>query len=134
MVLANIRSNHLANVTRLNLALSKKVGNGTMYISDSPARHSLVYVYPRRRAIGVRVPTLDEVIRQYALDKVDLAKIDVEGSEFDLIDGAKRFLSKSNAKLIIETSDRERLKAAPEPFDYQISNIDTTNFSCVKVS
>ena len=51
--------------------------------------------------VPVEVQTLDQVVRSFAIDRIDLLKIDVEGLELDVLQGARESL-RIVARLIIE--------------------------------
>ncbi len=55
------------------------------------------------RSVGVT--TLDHVVASHHLDRVDLVKVDVEGGEAAVLDGATRTLAKHRPVLLLELFD-----------------------------
>lgn len=106
-LIRNIDLNNLKNIVPLNLAVSNYTGTGKMEV---PFNHSsLAYLTNKRgsNSDDTSVITLDDFIEKYQLLKVDLIKIDAEGSEYDILLGAKRLLSTKYAPvLIIEAFDK----------------------------
>lgn len=52
---------------------------------------------------------LDTLTRQFQIDSVDFLKIDVEGSEFKVLNGASQTLEKTK-RIVVELHDRKREK------------------------
>jgi len=64
------------------------------------------------------------------IKKVDLIKIDVEGAESLVLNGALKTLKNSHPKIILEAWDKEHLDKVKEilkPFNYKIKKIDNFN-------
>jgi FkbM family methyltransferase len=55
------------------------------------------------RFIEIDVDTLDNIVSELGLKKVDFIKIDVEGNEVEVLRGARKLLSLPNINLAIET-------------------------------
>ncbi len=89
----------LANVRIVNVALSNYVGSGKLYSSPSTAAHSMTYV--REKFVKVRVTTLDELVKDYGLTRVDYIKMDAEGSDLKVLSGAREVLQKHRPVLSI---------------------------------
>jgi FkbM family methyltransferase len=83
------------SVKTFEVAVTDRVGRRRLYIRSSPS-HSL---HERRAAKGsamVDCVPLGTAIAQCELDEVDLLKLDVEGSEFEILYGAPEALSAVN--------------------------------------
>ena len=65
----------------------------------------------------VRIVTLDEVFGAGA-PRVGLVKIDVEGGELDVLEGARDLIERDQPALIIEVNDPERVGAYLREFGY----------------
>ena len=68
-----------------------------LYIGPTYLMHSLVLPY-KGDYIWVQSDTLDNIISGLGIDKVDFIKIDVEGAELEVLEGAERVLK--NAKKV----------------------------------
>lgn len=89
-LLDQIRIRCLRNVEPLRLAASKEVGRATFYERESHGIHSLG---PHnkgtvRASFDVEVTTLDSLWRERINDRIGLLKVDVEGFETDVFEGA----------------------------------------------
>jgi FkbM family methyltransferase len=82
----NIEINDLRNVTPLNYALGARDAKATFYETDSGG--SMISEYSSR-ARSVELPTisLQTLMDRYGFTEVDLAKIDIEGAEFQVFLG-----------------------------------------------
>ena len=80
----------LSNTRVVKMALSNYVGNGELYSSPSSAVHSMVYI--RRNFVRVQVTTLDELVKELNLQRVDYIKMDAEGSDLNILKGAIKVL------------------------------------------
>lgn len=89
---------HLSNVVVVREAASNKVGDGKHYLSGSSQCHTLVY--PHKKSLHVKVNTLDNIATQLGLAHVDFVKMDAEGAELQILEGARSVL-KGKPKLAI---------------------------------
>jgi FkbM family methyltransferase len=62
-----------------------------------------------QRSEQIPAKTLDRIVRERGLTRVDVIKIDVEGAEYQVLSGAKRTLAEFRPKLMIEL-EPENLK------------------------
>jgi len=89
-LLDQIRIRRLGNVEPLRVAASKEAGRATFYERESHGIHSLG---PHnkgkvRASYEVEVTTLDRLWRERINDRIGLLKVDVEGFEADVFEGA----------------------------------------------
>jgi FkbM family methyltransferase len=82
---SNLRANHCLDRVAVEWGL---VGANTGLFSD-PARRKAASHYQREAP----VLALPEIIKKYGLRQIDLLKVDIEGSEFDLFRGDLSWLS-----------------------------------------
>jgi len=83
VLVENIRLNGLENiVTCEQIAISDKSGYMNVELLDSESRLSSVQSH---RSCTVKVMTLEEVLKKYAINHVDLMIIDVEGAELPVL-------------------------------------------------
>lgn len=93
----NIKLNN-ADVVAYNVA----VGNGEEIKGNTSGN-----MFSLGGDTKVKTVKLDD----YSFDKVDLLKIDVEGFEFEVLQGAKNMISKYEPKIILETHSKNLRKA-----------------------
>ena len=109
-----------ARLLRMNLALNKlddralvveaalgrEEGTARLFIARTSDAHSLIYDRSRHeggRVVEVAVKTMDGLVEELGLERVDFIKIDVEGAELDVLAGAQRTLSEFRPTLVVET-------------------------------
>ena len=56
----------------------------------------------------VETTTIDDFVKEYGLKKVDVIKLDVEGCEYEVIEGAKETIRKYKPILLISIYHREK--------------------------
>jgi FkbM family methyltransferase len=135
-----------ANVQVHQVALSNREGAGTLYVPQTEqgiALHLLAnlgQVHPSHHAdeIEVRLATLDS----YGFDDVGFIKIDAEGSEMDIIEGARETISRHRPTLLVELlagtyrNPVEQINRIRHRFDYDawiLSDNDWIDACCALV-
>lgn len=111
----NVESNRLKNVILVNKAVTSRNGRISFEIVKGRTEVGSVEVYKkfrrkdRLKKITVDSIKLEELCKKYKIDKIDLLKIDVEGSEVDILKSSKNILSKVK-KAIIEYHRAQRTR------------------------
>jgi FkbM family methyltransferase len=125
----NLRANNLSNVTVHACALGASEGSAMLglYKPSNRGRHSIVDS-GQKSAIEVPVTTLDNLTRKSGNDSTSwsLVKIDVEGYEAFVLEGAKETLSRTET-LFMEFSPALLKKVGVDPA--AIFDGLSTNFS-----
>ena len=100
----NLERNATTNVTIVSRALSARPGRARMAVPETSDSGALAALDAAADAVGpeVLVCTLDGAIDEFGLRQPDLVKIDVEGSEVDVVRGMHRTLTTSRPRLVIE--------------------------------
>ncbi|MCD2186471.1 FkbM family methyltransferase [Actinomycetospora soli] len=62
--------------------------------------------FSRHDEVPVTVSTLDELVADLQLDRLDLVKVDIEGAEASLLEGAPKTLESFRPVLMLELEDR----------------------------
>jgi len=97
----NIMINNLENVILLKKGISDRSGRESLLISNVGAsRISEGFGEECKPVISIEAVTLDEVIRQYSLNKVDFVKMDIEGAEVKIVEDLTSLLA-TQPELII---------------------------------
>jgi FkbM family methyltransferase len=111
-----VRLNDAANVRIVPWALGASSGTAQMRVGETSTTWSTI-AGERTNGQAVEVPqrTLDECARE--LEPPDLVKIDVEGAELEVLEGAQELIESSAPKLIIEFHSVDALQAARRKLD-----------------
>ncbi len=88
------------SITHVPVALGASTGYGRLTATDASPCHQLT----ERRDKGteeVRIETMDDMVARLEIDKVDFIKIDAEGSELKVLQGATNTLRNNRLHLAI---------------------------------
>ena len=93
----NLRNNGLKNVTVHECAVGAQDGAAKMgiYKAANRGRHSLVDLEGCKQFIEVPVRRLDDLVKDAGVESWDLVKMDVEGYEAFVFEGAKETLARA---------------------------------------
>lgn len=109
---ASLRRNRFRNVTVNAWALSDREGEGRLFLSpDNFGDHRMFDFGPPRHSQRVSVKTLDSYDR-LAPGRPLLLKLDVQGSELRVLEGARRLLEGHRAEIVMLCEVAPRLLAA----------------------
>jgi FkbM family methyltransferase len=105
-----IELNHLGNVVPNNAALGAQSGEMSFSQSSDGAYSSLKAVgrHAELRQIKVAVDTIDDYMRSQSIPRIDVIKVDVEGAEGLVLDGATGIFNSPTKKprvAMLELSD-----------------------------
>lgn len=112
----NVARNRLGNVTVVPAAIGGSEGTAALQIASGVhSGHNTLgaLIYDDAPAVGVEhvpVERLDSVVDRLGLARVDIVKIDVEGAEMHVLDGARKTFSTHRPLLLVEAND-EALRA-----------------------
>lgn len=105
----NIALNQSSNIQVVDKAVGNYVGEVNLGISDDGAMNSLRVTQHSMQNIkqwtSVQITTLDEFIKHSSIAKVDFIKIDVEGAEYLVLEGAKEVLTNNKLTILFESSN-----------------------------
>lgn len=82
----------------------------TFYTSEGSVQDSFVLSNKDSHTIAVPVTTIDKIVKELKLDRVDFIKMDIEGSEQNALIGAKETISKYRPRIVVAneySSDQE---------------------------
>ncbi len=111
---SNVALNRLVNVTCHRLACSDRSGPATLHVPTRepvPVMASLLSGWPDVAATGetVECGTVDELVETAGVTRVDVVKIDAEGSEDAVLRGARRTLGQYRPFVLAEVLGRSGL-------------------------
>ena len=124
----NIEVNNYKCIDLYECALSDREGTATFYPGTGVGSLVLRTMWNTGPPITVKTQTLDNILNQAHIDKVDLIKIDVEGSDLSVLKGAERTLRNNSVHLVMDVdviSNQERLELYEllTSFGYEIYSI-----------
>lgn len=118
----NVALNHLGNrVSMEKVALGRNAGKGKLTLGLD-AMNSLVEDESELATEPVTVTTLDSLVD--GIGSMTLVKIDVEGRETDVLEGAAQCLTDQRPALIVEVNDAESLDEIRRRFGYECVTYD----------
>lgn len=118
-----LRQTSAANVSVHELALSDREGSAALFVprDDNGLVHGLASIEPQAEFLAksgvetsVQTARLDEFIQQ----DVAFVKIDVEGHELSVLNGAVGLLERSQPIFLVEAENRHRAEAVDSVFDF----------------
>ena len=114
----NIALNNLHNVTPVPVALGAQSGSITISFTESNAGETHIST---AETDGVTIPmkTLDALLEETHMHTVDYLKIDVEGFEFPLLQGAHRTIEQNEA-IVVQT---ELIESHAQRYGHSITEI-----------
>ncbi|WP_421659092.1 FkbM family methyltransferase [Leptothermofonsia sp. ETS-13] len=107
----NINLNQLSNIQTFQLALSNTEGITTLKIADFEHSGQNTFgefvhdVVACEQIESVPVKRLDNVIETANIQAIDVIKIDIEGAEFSVLQGAQNLLKQHHPLLLLEVFD-----------------------------
>lgn len=109
----NIRLNNLTNVVALPIAAYSEACTLTLWLGRRSGESSLLADWDVTDA-AVKVPArrLDDAVEMVGVDRVDLVKVDVEGAEHHVLEGAVNVLRKYRPILLLEIHGRGQWERA----------------------
>lgn len=134
VLLRNIQQNKLDNVVPLSFAAWNKQRKLKLYISEKSGWYKLEGT--EGKFIEVEGKKVDDVIKMLELQRVDWIKVDVEGAEFEVIEGTSNTIKKFYPKMIIEITNKKTIQLM-EDLGYsciQIPPLISNNYYCKKKS
>jgi FkbM family methyltransferase len=110
-LLKNVQANSLSNVRMVRKAVSDSLSDVDLLVAeDRWSGHNTLgaftYGTPLATKETVRTERLDDIVLREGLSRVDVVKLDVEGSELLALKGAVGILERFHPVLLLEVSDR----------------------------
>lgn len=112
---ANVKLNHLTNVTPLQLALGDIKKKGILRHTDADLRVELISTTREAQDQIIDIMPGDSLIEDNNLPKPNVVKIDVEGYEYLAIEGLKKTLQQDFCKIVFCEIHPNQLPAETNP-------------------
>ncbi|HVA67371.1 MAG TPA: FkbM family methyltransferase [Elusimicrobiota bacterium] len=114
----NIARNGLKQVRIVEAAVDERPGRAELFVHERAINHSLV----RRtgRSVSVRVASVDELVQDNGLSRVDIIKIDTEGNVAEILRGASGTIGRFHPRITLEYESGEgpALRAQLKSYGY----------------
>lgn len=121
--------NNLTQVSVTEAAVSDRPGSAELVLNPASSGESrLGLPAAGQRSVTVPVRCLDDITSEHKLNRLDLVKIDVEGHERRVLEGARATLERFHPVLIIESgheqgNDRDAIAAQVEAHGYDLAAV-----------
>ena len=127
----NVRLNGIANASLFNQCLSDKPGPVMFNVNANSARSSLLH--PGSSQLSLSAARLDDLLPP-ALP-LDLLKIDVEGGDYLVLNGARRIFESSRPRVVVleATSCATEIKDFLLSYGYRLYRFDETRSALVEL-
>lgn len=105
LLLKNLELNSCTNVQAIKKAVTNYNGSTRLYFGTDSGHNTLLgdSVFATDSFEDVDAVTLDSLLKELGIESIDLAKIDVEGNEMSLLEGAREVLTEGRIhRLVIE--------------------------------
>ena len=103
----NISLNNIKNISTVSAAVGEISGERELFVS-APDNLGMSSFHQPENYSGkkerVKVVNIDDWFKTSGLSKIDVIKLDIEGSEFDVLKGMKKVLQKQKPILIVEVN------------------------------
>lgn len=105
-------NSHLRNkIICINKGLGNKKAILPIYDEQNNINEGLFSIHQKnfiqsKKIQDIEIDTLDNFVNENSIDKIDFIKIDVEGNELYVLQGAESCLKKLQPKLLIEMSEK----------------------------
>lgn len=100
----NIALNGLTGVQAFPHAVGPESAARTMFLPDDAGHTGRYSLFPGRgsKTLDVACRSLDAIVRENALERIDVVKIDCQGSEYEILFGASRETLAKIRRMIVE--------------------------------
>jgi len=111
---ANIKLNRLSNVTLVNAACWNKNEKLKLYLAQLPGDHS-VKKPVSTDFVEVSALKLDDILKHLQIEYVSFIKIDAEGADGEVLEGAEKTIARNpHLKIIFEATNEDNLAKCQE--------------------
>ena len=115
----SVLENNLSGIVKYqNKAVGRKSGKVNFYFSETTSNMNNEFDKSENSVIGL--VSIDDFIKQNEISRCDMIKIDVDGIEFDILNGAAETLDKFKPLLIIETNNDRKIMEYISKNNYKI--------------
>lgn len=115
----SVQENKLSNVTIIEKCVGDAPGESLLNISKyNKGKHSLIKSEDDNGTQKVEIVTIDDEVDRLGLQKVDIAKIDVEGWEAKVLEGMKNTIDRFHPEILFEFSPQRIKQSGTDPIEF----------------
>jgi len=120
-----IRLNGFKNIKVVEKACSDRSGRAFLLEYELSARHEIT---DKPTKLMVEIDTLDNILQSFRINRVDMLKIDVNGHEYQVIEGARNTLKNYKPTILMEVmlENKEKVFSYLRKFGYEAKIINKT--------
>jgi FkbM family methyltransferase len=128
----HLRIRRIPNVQVIESAVSDRSGSATLYCKPRSGHHSLGDIGASETLGTIEVPctTIDAFMDQSRIDRVALLKIDVEGFEPEVLNGAKLGLSSGSIERVMFEHNPAFYSQRGIDVELPVTTLDQLGFVC----
>lgn len=121
----SVQSNHLDNrIIAENVAVGNDLGSVEINLLSTTANTLHLDIHKEKdQKVKVDIISLDHYVEMNSISKCDLIKIDVDGIEYDILNGSKELIKKLQPIFIVETNNDHRIINFFLDHNYSILNM-----------
>lgn len=102
----NLKQNHIKNVVPKALAVSDKIGQIELQLSQEDLNHSTIRaIEPTGKTQKVQTTTLERIFEKNRIGRCDLVKLDCEGAEFEIFYSTPKTIFERITNIFLEYHD-----------------------------
>jgi len=109
------------NLHTFNQAVSDKIGTADFYVDDKRLSNSGFQNLVDGQKITVQTTTVDNFVQNKEIDSIGFIKIDVEGNELDVLNGAVETIEEYKPTCMVEVYEKFNKYPVATTFDYFFS-------------
>jgi len=125
-----VKANDLNNIICIKAACADTNGYTKLWVSNKSDCHSLTKPLQSHKSIKVLKRSIDSLVSELNLTRVDLIKIDVEGAEYEVVKGAFKTIKKYRPLIFAEISPEnyQKVSCLLNTVGYKILKLESNNF------
>jgi len=120
-----IRLNGFKNIKVVEKACSDRSGRAFLLEYELSARHEIT---DKPTKLMVEINTLDNILQSFSVNKVNMMKIDVNGHEYQVLEGARNTLKNYKPTILMEVmlENKQKVFNYLKKFGYEAKIINET--------
>ena len=97
----NMEANELTNVVIVEKGLWEKKDKLRLFLGSASGHHTVLHHHNELQSVEIEVDTLDNILAELGITRVDFIKMDIEGAEIEAYEGMRNTLKGGEVKLAI---------------------------------